>query len=123
MANPNNINFSVKKQTGSSLWTVTVKYNAAFNNFEKSSGMQFKERVRLWEDDPVDNDLLKTVWGGLFDPATNTVARTITFTIGEGKLDTEWGEEELFVKVKIWNDSLGFWTGQEGSSGTLHLDI
>ena len=84
--------------------------------------MQFKERVRLWEDDPVYNDLLKTVWGGIFDPSTNTVARTITFTIGEGKLDTEWGEEELFVKVNIWNASLGLWTGS-GSSGTLYLDI
>lgn len=122
MASVNSVNFSVKKQTGSSLWTVTVKYNANFTNFEKTSGMQFKERVRLWEDDPFDNDLLKTVWGGLFDPSTNTVPRTITFTIGEGKLDTEWGEEELFVKVNIWNASLGLWTGS-GQSGTLHLDI
>jgi hypothetical protein len=122
MASVNSVNFSVKKQTGSSLWTVTVKYNANFTNFEKTSGMQFKDRVRLWEDDPFDDDLLKTVWGGLFDPATNTVARTISFTIGEGKLDTEWGEEELFVKVNIWNASLGLWSGS-GSSGTLHLDI
>jgi hypothetical protein len=50
------------------------------------------------------------------------VPRTITFTIGEGTLDTEWGEEELFVKVNIWNASLGLWTGS-GQSGTLHLDI
>ena len=122
MASVSNVNFSVTKQTGSSLWKVTVKYNANFTNFEKTSGMQFKERVRLWEDDPFDDDLLKTVWGGLFDPATNTVARTITFTIGEGKLDTEWGEEELYARVNIWNSSLGIWSGS-GKSGTLHLDI
>jgi hypothetical protein len=122
MASVSNVNVSVKKQTGSSLWTVTVKYNANFTNFEKSSGMQFKERVRLWEADPNTDNLLKTVWGGLFDPATNTVARTITFTIGEGTLDTEWGEEELYIKVNLWNASLGIWSGS-GMSGTLHLDI
>ena len=122
MASVNNVNFSTTKQTGSSLWKVTVKYNAKFTDFEKNSGMTFKERVRLWEDDPFDNDLLKTVWGGVFDPAANTVARTITFNIGEGKLDTEWGEEELFVKVNIFNVSLGIWAGS-GQSGTLHLDI
>jgi hypothetical protein len=120
MASITNIVLSATKTTGAGdTWRLTATYDAVFSKFELDA-FTYRDGFVVWEDDPFDNDKLTGVVGvSVFNPTTSPTKRTITTTISGDTLDTELGEEEIFVIVRLRNLDLNIL--QTKKSNTLHL--
>ena len=74
----------------------------------------------MWEDDPVDNDKLTGVVAvSVFNPTASPTKRKLTITISGDTLDTELGQEEIFVVVRLRNLDLNILYTK--TSNVLHL--
>jgi hypothetical protein len=104
MATIKNIKLSATKTSGAGdTWRLTVTYDAVFSKFEVEN-FNFRDGFVVWEDDIFSDDQLTGVVGiSVFNPTTTTVKRTMTATISGDTLDTELGQEELYVVVRLRN--------------------
>lgn len=127
MASVRDVKLSVTKSNDSQpIWLVNVSYTAKFNPPELT-GFKFREKFILREDDSGEifngaDDVIKTQWGKEFDPSKAEVQREISFKVPESDLDTEGGEERLYVQVRLYNTSFNIGP-YKGHSQTLALDI
>lgn len=121
MAAIRNIRLSAKKETGTgNRWQITVNYDAHFSQHEVDT-YEFRDGFVLKEDDSgswfggSDDRLTGVVAVSRFNPNARVVPRTLTHTISGDTLDTELGEEELYVVVRLRNLDLN-WLYTERSS-------
>ncbi len=124
MASIANVRLSAKKSTGAgNNWDITVKYTAKFSEYEwKTANFKFKDGFMLWESDTFSDDRLTgVVSGSVFNPNAATVERTLTHHISGSTLNTEWGEEELYVVVRLQNIDLNL-PLYTRKSGILDID-
>ncbi len=108
------------------LATPTVKCKVHFSELELcqmkncSKSKLFKLKCQLWGEDGFltgADDFLFTYSNVFFFPdasPTATEARTFTVTVGEGVLDEDWGEDEVYGKLILQN----LLTGSSGSKKT-----
>jgi hypothetical protein len=122
MASITNISLSATKVTGAgNNWDVTVRYNANFSTFEWQTGnFTFRDGFVLWEEDPIwDDKLTGVVAVSTFNPNAAVVTRTLTHRISGSTLNTEWGQEELYARVRLRNVDLNILYTKKSS--TLNL--
>jgi hypothetical protein len=122
MAEIRDIVFSATKTTpNSNTWQLKVQYNCEVSDKELRDNYEFEDGFEVWEDDVFNDDKLTgKVGGSIFNPSTKFTERTLTTTISGGRLNTEIGREELYVKVFLKNVSLTI-QFPEKRSGNLHL--
>jgi hypothetical protein len=120
MASITNIKLSATKVTGGGdNWKLTVTYDAVFSKFEIDN-FNFRDGFIVWEDDPFDDDKLTGVVAvSVFNPTGSPTKRTMTTTISADTLDTELGDEEIYVFVRLRNLDLNILYTKK--SGVLHL--
>ncbi|HEX8852551.1 MAG TPA: hypothetical protein VF754_03640 [Pyrinomonadaceae bacterium] len=108
MASISNIQFSAKKSAGDDrAWVVEVRYDASFLADELSKKYQFSDHCELYDDDPSFDDYLASGGNISFVPTTSPVKRVITIDTTETTLDTDVGNEELYVIVFLKNQTTG----------------
>lgn len=109
MANITDVKLSAKKSTGSgNNWDICVDYIATFSRVEwQTANYTFRDCFQLWEADPIwDDELTGWVACSNFNPAAASVKRTLCRKISADTLDTEWGKEEIYAKVRLLNVDL-----------------
>jgi len=94
-------------------WRFTVTYTATFTSAEahNTPNQLFADRVRFWEWDVSDHDLLVD-WTSerVFDPGAQSVIRTFVVSIPKDTIDTESGAEEVRAEIALRNHSIaGNW--------------
>ena len=91
-------------------WTLKVTYTATFTNQEKNPPLNytFRDSIRIREDDPFSDDTV-TGWvaASNFNPAANSVVRTLTAVVSGDDLDTELGGEEIYAQIRLRNFTTG----------------
>lgn len=115
MATITNASLSVNHDTRKKLVTATVKCNINFTALElcqmKSckESRHFKLKAQLWGEDSGLNfgdDHLFTYSDVFYFPdgsPTATESRSFTVTLGEGVLDEDWGQDEVYGKLLLTN--------------------
>lgn len=112
MAIIRDVNLSIKHDHGKKLAHVTVKVEVVFTLLEVclmqscEKIRMFKLKCQLWGDDVFSDDYLYTIPTVFYfpDPTPTTVeTKTFTVTVGEGVLDEDWGKDEVYAKVCLYN--------------------
>lgn len=96
-------------QSGSN-WTLSVSYTATFTDQEKNAPLNyvFRDSIQIRESDTFsDDNVTGFVGASNFNPATNSVQRTLTAVVDEDDLDTELGGEEIYAKIQLRNFTTG----------------
>jgi hypothetical protein len=89
---------------GSDVLLFTIRYIAAFDFAEQ--GSDFDDAVKLWEDDPVDDDeIMPYPFPSRFNASGPTVLRIHKVTATRSMLNTELGNEE--IKAQVWLRKVG----------------
>jgi hypothetical protein len=105
----NIVTSATKGTTTGDTWTITAHYDFEVNDDELKLGFKYKDCFEVWEDDPwKDQKLTKKVSCSVFKPSANLTKRTLTTRISSDNLNTEFGGEEIYVKVYLENDTLNF---------------
>ncbi|MEO8482750.1 MAG: hypothetical protein ABI634_11105 [Acidobacteriota bacterium] len=115
MASITNATLAIQHDHSKKLANVTVKCDVNFTALElcqmKScrEGRHFKLKCQLWGADSGltgADDFLYTFGNAFYFPDTTPAAteqRTFTVTLGEGVLDEDWGEDEVYGKLLLTN--------------------
>lgn len=115
MASISNATLAIQHDRSKKLANVTVKCDVNFTTLElcqmKScrDGRHFKLKCQLWGADSGltgDDDFLYTLGNVFYFPDTTpaaTESRTFTVTLGEGVLDEDWGEDEVYALLLLTN--------------------
>lgn len=130
MATISNATLSLSHDTRKKIVTATVKCNVNFTALElcqmKSckESRHFKLKAQLWGEDSGLNfgdDHLWTYSDVFFFPdgtPTASESRSFTITLGEGVLDEDWGQDEVYGKLLLTN--LGSMTQVVKKTNTVH---
>lgn len=126
MAAVSNVRLNVSR-VSSADFMITVSYTALLSPFEVSNGnFKCRDNFVLWESDSGD------LFGGIDEPLTGTVGssyfkgdaarieRRLTHRISAASVNSEPGQEELYVVVRLQNLDLG--TMSEKRSSTFNLN-
>lgn len=130
MATISNATLSLSHDERKKIVAATVKCNVNFTALElcqmKSckESRHFKLKAQLWGEDSGLNfgdDHLWTYSDVFFFPdgtPTATESRSFTVTLGEGVLDEDWGQDEVYGKLLLTN--LGSLTQVVKKTNTVH---
>lgn len=130
MATISNATLSLSHDERKKIVTATVKCNVNFTALElcqmKSckESRHFKLKAQLWGEDSGLNfgdDHLWTYSDVFFFPdgtPTASESRSFTITLGEGVLDEDWGQDEVYGKLLLTN--LGSLTQITKKTNTVH---
>jgi hypothetical protein len=107
----------ISVQRAGNTWTLTVKYTATFTDQEKNPPLNytFRDSIQIMESDAGPPDILIgpdyaiTGWVAShnFNPAENSVQRTLVTSVNGNDLDTEFNEEEIFARIQLRNYTTG----------------
>ncbi len=103
LANVYGVTLSRKSKPGN-ISEITVTYKVAFNEFEREYRTRFREYIELWGADSGltgADDFLYRLPTGAFHSQKTTLTRTKKFDVANSILDEDWGEDEVYAKVKV----------------------